>query len=371
MKILFFIDALDEGGAARLISTIANGLSSRGHDVIIAANFQRRVSYDLVYNIECINWYPQKYYQLSKLKRLWEVFKKGRSIIKTKRPDVIVSAVYHIVFLSKLCGLGLGIPFVFSDQTSYARKDSKFVHFIRWHFYKCGDAVTILTDNDRKILGNRLKQKVVIYNPLSLPICEENYEREKVVLAVGHTDRWEVKGLDLLIKSWAKVAHTHPKWTLLILGGDSEKTKDELMQLAKQERVDKSIVFGGFCSDMSKVMQKASLFALSSRIEGFSLVLTEALSQGLPVVSFECKGVIREVSDGGKGVLLVEDGNIKAFAAAMERMMDDRDLRKEKSKEGLLFVKKYSVDKIIPQWESLLQTVVERRRKLKSSNNYN
>lgn len=360
MKVLIFIDGLDKGGAARLMSMVANGLCDLGHEVLIAANFHRKVSYDLDNDIKLVDWYPEDYYNHSIPKRIWKVLSIGRKIIKHERPDIIISAVYHIVLLSKICGLGMKIPYIFADQTSFARKDDFFTHFIRWHFYKFGDAVTILTNNDKKILGKHLKRKVVIYNPLTYPIFNGDSERQKIVLAVGHTDRWEIKGFDFLIKSWGIVMSIHPEWSLMIIGGESDKSKEQLVKLAKDNNVLDSIIFGGFRTDTNLLMRTCSVFALSSRIEGFSLSLTEALSQGLPAVSFKIHGVIEDVTDNGHGTILVNDGDYVAFADALDRMMTDEQLRREKSAEGMSFVQKYSPERIIAQWEELIKTVVNK-----------
>ena len=361
MRILFFIDAFDSGGAARLISLIANGLSNKGHEVMVAANFHRQVSYPLNSSIKRIEWYPVHYYSISHLKRLCYLLKRARGIIKSEHPDIIVSAMYHVVLLSKLSAIGLKVPFVFADQTSYARKDTCFNHFIRWHFYKLGDAVTLLTDNDKKILGKRLPQKVVISNPLSYPIYKGESTRKKIILAVGNTDRWEIKGFDLLLKSWSKVAPYHTDWILMFVGGENYESKQHLMRLAAQYQVIESVLFGGFRSDLDLLMRDCSIFALSSRIEGFSLSLTEALSQGLPAVAYKIHGVIEEVTDGGHGTLLVEDGDTNEFAAALKRMIEDEALRKNKAKEGLKFVQKYSEESIIRKWEEVLQSVINRK----------
>lgn len=362
MKLLFFIDAFESGGSARLISLIVNGLSSKGHEVIVAANFHRPISYPLNSNIKKIEWNPENYYEIPVIRRLWVLIKRARQIIKSECPNVVVSAVYHVVFLTKLSAIGIKVPFVFADQTSYARKDTLFNHFIRWHFYKLGDAVIIQTENDKKILGKHLPQKVVINNPLSYPIFDGDSVRNNIVLAIGHTDRWEIKGFDILIKAWGKVLPKHPDWKLMFIGGDKDDSRNFLIELAKQNGLTDSIIFGGFRTDSNLLMRECSIFALSSRIEGFSLSLTEALSQGLPAVAFKIHGVIEDVTEGGHGTILIDDGDIEAFAVALNKMINDRELRTQKAKEGLDFVQKYSEEKIINKWEEVFKNVVNKRR---------
>lgn len=219
MKVLYFIDCFEAGGAARLISSICNGLVERNHEIYIASNYNRPVNYPLNDGIKRIEWYDKDYYNKNTLIRLFDVTKKARRIIKEVKPDIIVSTIPHIIFLTRIAGVGMKIPFIFADETSFARKESFFIHFIRFHFYNLADRITILTQNDYDLLGKRLPRKVVINNPLSFPIYEGNSPRERVVLAIGHTDRWQIKGLDLLLKAWGIVFSNHPDWRLDIMGG--------------------------------------------------------------------------------------------------------------------------------------------------------
>ena len=101
-------------------------------------------------------------------------------------------------------------------------------------------------------------------------------------------------------------------------------------------------------------MAKSSIFAMSSRVEGFSLALIEALSQGCACVAFANHGVMEEVSCGGKGVQIVKDGNVQAFSEALRQLMGDDTLRKRMADEGAACVKKYGIEEITDHWEKML-----------------
>ncbi len=360
MTILFFIDSFEGGGMARLLSSIVNGLIKRNHRIMVAANFNRSVNYYLDGRIKQTAWYPDNYYQTNKLFRLIKLIKEGRRIIKEEKPDVIVSACPHTILLSRISGIGLGIPFVFADNTSYARKDNGFIHYIRYHFYKYAKKVTIQTENDRKILGKRLPNKVVISNPLSYPIFKGTSVRNKTLLAIGHTDRWEIKGFDILFRVWGKIAPLHPEWKVQIIGGESQSSKQVLANMLKENKIENSVEFLGFRTDTDLIMQQSSIFVLPSRIEGFSISLTEALSQGLPAVAFKIHGVITDVSGNGHGTLLVDDGNETDFKNALLRLMENNDLWEQLSADGKKYVERYDLCNIINKWENLLNEVVNK-----------
>lgn len=346
---------------ARLLSSIVNGLAKRNHNLYVAANFTRPVNYIIDDRIKRIAWYPNNYYQTNKLKRLIYLIKEARRIIKKEKPDVIVSACPHTILLSRISGIGLNIPYIFADNTSFTRKDIPFIHFIRYHFYNFADRVTIQTENDKKVLGKRLPHKVVISNPLSYPIFKGSSQREKSILAIGHTDRWEVKGFDLLFKIWGQLYPSFPDWRLKIIGGESAASKELLLKMINDNGIANSVEFLGFRNDIDSIMQNCSVFVLTSRIEGFSISLTEALSQGLPAVSFRINGVITDVTDDGHGTLLVDDGDLEGFVKSLRELMSNNDLWAAKSEEGLSFVKKYDVDNIVNIWDGLLYEVAKNR----------
>lgn len=359
MKILFYIQTMEGGGAARLLSLIANELVERDHEIIIANNLNFKISYHLSDRIKLLPLYKEDSYSKSRIARFFSQLSNARKIAKEQRPDVIITMLPPVSFYTYLATIGLHIPIVFCDVTSYARKDSPFVHFVRYHFYKLADAVTVQTENDRKILGNRIPQKVVINNPLSYPIYEGENERSKTILSIGATSEWNIKGLDILIRAFGMVAHRHPGWNVEIAGKKEPKTLEYLMGLIQENKLEGRVSFVGFLSDIEKKMREVSIFALPSRIEGFSLSLTEALSQGCPAVAFKIQGVITDVTDNGHGTLLTEDYDERQFADNLDKLMINEGLRKQLAEEGKLFVKKYDIATIGNHWEALIRKITQ------------
>jgi glycosyltransferase involved in cell wall biosynthesis len=351
------------GGAARLLSLIANELVRRKHQVRVATNTHRDIAYTLSEEIEIIPLYPENSYNVSRIRRFLQQLAQTRKVVKDCKPDVIVTMLPPVSFSTKLSTLGLKIPIVFSDETSYARNCSPFVHYVRYHFYNYADAVKILTENDRLILGKRLPKKVVISNPLSYPIVDNQFEREKFILSIGHTIEWSIKGFDRLINSFSKIAAKYPDWKIKIAGGTSPDTLKYLQDLAREKDVLDRIEFIGFQKNIDKLMQHASIFALPSRIEGFSLSLTEALSQGCPAVAYKIHNVITDVTGNGHGTLLVDDGDEDMFADCLDKLMSNHDLRSELAEDGKLYVKRYSIETIGDQWESLLTKVINHEKR--------
>ena len=92
---------------------------------------------------------------------------------------------------------------------------------------------------------------------------------------------------------------------------------------------------------------------MTSRWEGFGLVLTEAMSFGLPIISFDNSGA-NEVLDNGKYGLLVEQGNVENFSKELNRMISSYELRKEYSQKSLERIIDFDIEHIIKQWDDIL-----------------
>ena len=177
----------------------------------------------------------------------------------------------------------------------------------------------------------------------------------KVVVAAGRLSRQ--KGFDRLLKAWAKVAGDHPDWELRIFGEGHKGPR--LRQWIADLGIGGSARLMGFTPRLDEELAAGSLFVMSSRREGFPMVLLEAMAVGLPVISFDCptgpRDIIREGVDGH----LVRDGDIDALAAAMSGLMRDEARRRTYGAAAVEVAQRYSIDRIARRWETLLAEAAE------------
>ncbi|WP_006912585.1 glycosyltransferase family 4 protein [Salinisphaera shabanensis] len=236
------------------------------------------------------------------------------------------------------------------------------------------DAVIVLTTEDRRywraLFGTSPSRLVVIPNPIphssavaspsedlsprdatmdgaqSLP----NSCARKTVLAAGRLE--EQKGFDLLLRSWALIPQRNRAGWLLKIAGEG-RLKSELEALAFELGVRDSVEFLGYV-DLSYEMCVSDIFALSSRFEGFALVLLEAVSAGLPCVAFSCPSGPKEIVDHGRSGYLVPPGDTVSFAKRLNGLMQSDDLRDKFGEYSAISAERFAWPMVRRKWAELL-----------------
>ena len=176
---------------------------------------------------------------------------------------------------------------------------------------------------------------------------------EPVVVAAGRLS--SQKGFDRLIPAFARVADELPEWTLRICGEGPDHAA--LDQQATDLGLEGRVVLAGRRPRMWEEMEAASMLALSSRFEGFPMILVEAMSKGLPIVAFDCPTGPREVVRTGHNGFLVADGDEEGLAYAMLQLARDRELRAKLGAHARGDSERYSLEVIGPRWEALIARV--------------
>jgi glycosyltransferase involved in cell wall biosynthesis len=215
------------------------------------------------------------------------------------------------------------------------------------------DAITVLTERDRQIysqmLGSVPRLERIANAAPAMDAAPSKLE-QPIVIAAGRLTLQ--KGFDMLIPAFAKVVERQPGWTLRIYGDGPQRKP--LERLIMEHRLSNNVLLMGPVQRLDREMAQASLYVLSSRFEGLPMVMIEAMSLGLPIVSFDCPtGPAEVIEDGGSGIL-VPDGDVGALADAMLAVIEDADYRHALAAGAAERAKDYALDSIGARWEQLL-----------------
>jgi glycosyltransferase involved in cell wall biosynthesis len=219
------------------------------------------------------------------------------------------------------------------------------------------DGLVVLTGEDerdyRGLLGEGATRIARI--PNALPALDGGAASLDAPLVVAAGRLTGQKGFDLLIEAFALVLREEPSWKLRIYGDGS--ARGELQRMIDSLGVGSSVSLMGTTTDIGSAFAEASVFALSSRFEGFGMVIVEAMSKGLPVVSFNCpRGPAEIITDGIDG-LLVPAEDVEALAAALLDLIRSPVLRRRMGAAGLEKASQFSPERIGERWDALLDAL--------------
>lgn len=213
-----------------------------------------------------------------------------------------------------------------------------------------------LSEEDRA-RWTELKNVRVIYNPLPFVPATRSECRNKQVIAVGRYV--EQKGFDRLIDAWKIVSEKHPDWVLKIYGDGY--LRNALQNQVNHLHLEDSCRLEHTVSDIMEKYSESSLFVLTSRFEGFGMVLIEAMACGIPCVSFTCPCGPRDIIRDGEDGFLIENEDIPALAEKINYLIEQEDMRIQMGKKALEHIDRFRIENIALQWKNLFEEVTEEK----------
>lgn len=212
------------------------------------------------------------------------------------------------------------------------------------------DWTVILSENFKKNINKylnsaSLKNTSVINNPLSYDIIEDINNKDNVILFVGRLTG--NKQCDYVIKAWNIIASSYPDWKLIIAGDGYLRDYCESLAVYRNQTI-----FKGQCNPESLYI-KAKIFCMASSFEGWPMVLTEAMSNGVVPIAFNTFPSVSDVVDDGVNGVLVEPYNIKKYAKAIAQLIDNQHLRESLAMNALKKMQLFTPSHIVANWLNL------------------
>jgi glycosyltransferase involved in cell wall biosynthesis len=367
MRLVIFIYSLNSGGAERVTANLANYWIKKEWDITILTLTPKELDYyhldpkvkrlSLMLSSESNGICSAIFNNIRRISAL-------RRTLRLIKPSVALSMMSTANILLALSTIGLkDITLVGSEHTHPPRKSlGRFWEALRSKLYGRFTAIAALTEESAKWirLNTNAQSVVVIANAAPWPLESQNpylnpvplSKGKYILLAAGRLS--EEKGFDLLISAYAQIAKKFPNWVLIILGEGSARSA--LFEKIQSFGLEENILLPGRAGNIGEWYEASTLYVMSSRYEGFGNTLAEALTHGLPAVSFDCetgpRTILRHEIDG----LLVPAMDTHALRDALKILMIDGTLRKNLAKRAIEARSRFSIERMACQWEDLFSS---------------
>ena len=382
MRIVYCIDnPYRIGGIERVTIVKANALANiEGNEIWIVTPHKKEkqvfpidekvivVSLDINYYNH--DWEMNRFQQLHNIwKKKKEHKRKLKEVLNTVNPDIVISTggleKSILPSLSRICSSIYIYEIHFVSNHRLFEATTLYTIFInaisflgdRYYYIHRYDRIVVLTHEDKERFWKTNDNVVVIPNPVTLSHAQRSKLTTKTVIAAGRLERQ--KNFSSLLRSWRIVHQKHADWTLEIWGDGEEMNR--LRQQIEGLNLRETVFLKGTTDYVMGKMANASVFVLSSIYEGFGLVLTEAMSCGLPVVSYACPCGPKDIITEGKDGYLVPTGDEERLAERICFLIEHEDIRREMGMAAAEKSKQYAIEPIIRQWMTLFSELTAKK----------
>ena len=396
---IYFLSFTADGadGICRTQAVVANELVER-HEVEIISLYKRRneLTYPLDERIRVVDLYDARpvgpkgkpYGGRVRAKdhpergRIKAWLDSRQSLSAPRADDPSVSLFSDLLIRSKLRSLPPGVlvstrPSLHAAAAKYAPRHLALVGWEHMHLEAREmqprmmdrllqtvprlDGLVTLTEGDRRAWAERLTDSDLVLEaiPNAVPweVGTASSLDQKVIVSGGRFV--ERKGFQRLVQAYAPVARKHPDWQLHLWGRGPEE--DSVAEEIRRQGVEQQVIMKGHSDEFDKVLGEATIFANGALYEGFGMVMTEALSKGVPLVAFDVPIGPQEIVQDGVNGRLVADGDMQGFADALLQLIEDEALRRRMGADAQVTAREYGIDAIGRRWDDLIDRVVTDR----------
>lgn len=378
MKIFYIYTALlTKGGADRVLTEKANWLAEHGYEVGIITDTQmgRPPVFPLSSKIKLINLdidfakeYGHNFLVRTVLyyKLMREYKYAMKEVLQKNKPDIVITTMGRDMdFLTDIYHDGTIIGEAHTTKhflRNFHLLEQKGFPFrqIAWYWRRKMDknvrklnGIVLLTKEDAESWKGT-NQTFVIPNSLPFEPSNSSELENKQAIAVGRYNN--AKGYEYLVEAWKTVHQKHPDWTINIYG--SGEQKEMVKTLIKNIDLQESMVMHEPTDDIMDCYLDSSICVVSSRYEGFSMVILESMVCGVPVVSFDCPHGPRNIIKNGEDGILVDYLNTQALAENICKLIENPKLRKTMGEKARSNIKRFTKENVMRQWTDLFNQLL-------------
>lgn len=352
---------LPAGGIERVVSNLSNNWVDK-YQVLIVVKDEIDSFYELDARIQIRTIKkPLKLNMDTRLSRITSLIKNIikshrdlKKVISDDNPDIIYTAnpvnSLEICLLSKKYSKRL-IVSEHGSKLGYNVIYNLIKRFVYPRAYK----ISVPTTLDTKLYKEEGLPAVFIPHLSTFKNGEKADCKNKQILNIGRLTR-DKQQIDLL-KIWNSIVkeRMHGDWRLLIVGRGEEESS--LQKYINENRLSDTISIVKPNKDVAEIFKASSIFAFTSQYEGFGMVLLEAMSFGVPCISFNCPSGPKDIIDDGINGFLIDDRNLENYKKKLLELMKNEDLRKKFGQLSFIKVNNWDNENILKRWDTLFEGV--------------
>lgn len=353
MKVTFFIGSLYGGGAERVTCNLATYLSEKGHVVDVLTMAESKQHYNLderVTNTVLLRDSDRS----NKIKDFLHRWMGLTNYIKGSDTDVYIVMLPVTTIMLLLLRKKIKQPIIAAERVDPSTYPSIKKIALRYLAPRANKFI-FQTSEIRNWYGKKVRddKAVVIPNAINSVFIRQPYQgkKEKTIVGIGRLTNQ--KNFSLLIDAFYRISRKHNDYKLVIYGEGPNRSM--LLEKAANLGISDRIELPGNVSNIPELLEKASIFVLSSDFEGMPNALMEAMALGVPCVSTDCNGGgARFLIDNGENGLLVPKNNPDAMAESILKYIEDTEFAHRISQNARKITSKLSPETIYGKWESVI-----------------
>ena len=378
MKIMYIFSELTiKGGTDKVLSDKANYLVEHGYDVTIVTEAQmgREPTFPLSSKVKLIDIGLDfnKQYSQSFIHRAYTYYKfihiykkKLRDIITKEKPSIVITTMARSLdFITNYNDSSVKIGeahttknhlrnlHLMEEKGGYFKYIARFIRKRQTSNARKLSALVLLTPEDAKDWEGITKTYVIPNSIKHIPKESSKLTNKKAIIVGRYND---AKGYEYLIEAWKIVNKKHPDWIIDIYG--SGELHDSVEIWINEARLQGNMIMHEPTNTIMDKYLDSSICVVSSRYEGFSMALLEAMSCGVPCVSFDCPFGPRNIIKNGEDGLLVEHLNSQALADGICKLIENTEFRKQLGEKAKANIRRFSQDIIMKKWTNLFNSLV-------------